>query len=55
MSRSALCRLETDLEANPTVTTLGRYAQALGKRLLIVLQDADTGGPPKTATKPRKR
>lgn len=37
--RSALCRLETDLEANPTVATLLRYADALDKRLLITLAD----------------
>jgi hypothetical protein len=34
-----LCRLENDLEPNPTVSTLMRYAQALGKRLVISLED----------------
>jgi hypothetical protein len=38
-SRSALCRLENDLDANPTVSTLIRYARALGKRLVISLED----------------
>lgn len=38
-SRSSICRLENDLEANPTVSTLIRYAQALGKRLVISLED----------------
>lgn len=39
MSRSALCRMENDLNGNPTVSTLPRYADALGKRLLITLAD----------------
>lgn len=39
ISRSALCRLETDLEANPTVSTLLRIANALDKKLLITLID----------------
>jgi AraC-like DNA-binding protein len=34
-----LSRLENDTGANPTVTTLTRYAAALGKRFLIVLSD----------------
>lgn len=38
-SRSSICRLENDLEPNPTVSTLIRYAQALGKRLVISLED----------------
>ncbi len=38
-SRSSLCRLENDLEPNPTVSTLIRYAHALGKRLVISLED----------------
>ncbi len=37
--RSALCRLETELEPNPTISTLLRYADALGKRLVIRLED----------------
>lgn len=34
-----LSRLENDVDANPTITTLTRYAEALGKKLLIVLSD----------------
>jgi hypothetical protein len=34
-----LSRLENDTGANPTVTTLTRYAEALGKRLLVMLSD----------------
>lgn len=41
MSKSALSRLENDLEANPTMTTLCRYAEALGKDLLITLVDQE--------------
>lgn len=51
MSRAALCRLENDLQANPTITTLERYAQALGKRLLIVLDGPESGQPAKQGTK----
>ena len=35
-----LSRLENDVESNPTVNTLTRYAEALGKKLLIVVADA---------------
>jgi hypothetical protein len=34
-----LSRLENETETNPTIGTLIRYADALGKRLLIVLAD----------------
>ena len=37
MSRAAICRLENMEEANPTVTTLTRIADALGKQLVIGL------------------
>lgn len=37
IASSALSRLENDQTANPTVTTLTRYAEALGKRLQICL------------------
>ena len=36
---ASACRLETKSDANPTIKTLERYAQALGKTLLIVLVD----------------
>ncbi len=39
MSRSALSRLENDDSANPTIETLSRYAEALGKQLAITLTD----------------
>jgi DNA-binding XRE family transcriptional regulator len=40
MDRSALSKLETGQRANPTVETLVRYAEAVGKRLLVSLADA---------------
>ena len=35
IGRGALSRLENETEPNPTVVTLTRYAQALGKRLVV--------------------
>ena len=40
MDRSALSRLETGQRDNPTIDTLVRYAEAVGKRLVVVLADA---------------
>ena len=40
MDRSALSKLETGQRANPTVETLVRYAQDVGKRLVVSLADA---------------
>src|ERR1700722_10094512 len=40
MDRSALSKLETGQRANPTVDTLVRYAEAVGKRLVVALADA---------------
>jgi DNA-binding XRE family transcriptional regulator len=40
MDRSALSKLETGRHANPTVETLVRYAEAVGKRLVVSLTDA---------------
>ena len=40
MDRSALSKLETGQRSNPTVDTLVRYAQAVGKRLVVSLADA---------------
>lgn len=37
MDRSALSKLETGQRENPTVETLVRYAQAVGKRLIVSL------------------
>ena len=39
MDPSALSKLETGQRANPTVETLVRYAEAVGKRLVVSLAD----------------
>jgi ribosome-binding protein aMBF1 (putative translation factor) len=39
MDRSALSKLETGQRANPTIETLARYAEAVGKRLVVTLAD----------------
>ena len=39
MDRSALSKLETGQRCNPTVNTLVRYADAVGKRLAVSLAD----------------
>ena len=38
IGRAALSRLENEAEPNPTVVTLTRYAEALGKRLVVSFQ-----------------
>ena len=40
MDRSALSKLENGQRANPTVETLVRYAEAVGKRVVVSLTDA---------------
>jgi len=35
IGRAALSRLENETELNPTVVTLTRYAEALGKRMVV--------------------
>jgi predicted transcriptional regulator len=40
MDRSALSKLETGGRPNPTVETLFRYAEAVGKRIMVSLADA---------------
>jgi DNA-binding XRE family transcriptional regulator len=40
MDRSALSKLETGRRPNPTLETLVRYAEAVGKRLVVSLADA---------------
>jgi DNA-binding phage protein len=40
MDPSALSKLETGQRANPTVETFVRYAEAVGKRLVVTLADA---------------
>jgi DNA-binding XRE family transcriptional regulator len=39
MDRSALSKLETGKRVNPTVETLVRYAEAVGKKLTVSLSD----------------
>jgi DNA-binding phage protein len=39
IGRAALCRLEKLVDANPTIGTLNRIAEALGKQLVIGLRD----------------
>jgi DNA-binding XRE family transcriptional regulator len=39
MDRSALSKLETGQRPNPTLETLVRYAEAVGKRLAVSLVD----------------
>jgi DNA-binding Xre family transcriptional regulator len=40
MDGSALSNLETSQRPNPTLQTLTRYAEAVGKRIVIALADA---------------
>ncbi|MGD9631855.1 MAG: helix-turn-helix domain-containing protein [Pirellulales bacterium] len=40
MDRSAISKLETGGRPNPTVETLLRYAEAVGKRIMLSLSDA---------------
>jgi len=40
MDRSALSKLETGQRPNPTIETLLRYAEAVGKRLVVSLTKA---------------
>ncbi len=39
MDRSALSKLETGQRPNPTIETLMRYADAVGKRLVLTVAD----------------
>lgn len=43
IGRSALSRLENAPEANPTITTLTRVADALGKQIVIQLVEKPSG------------
>lgn len=43
MDASALSKLETGQRANPTVETLVRYADAVGKRLVLSLVKKEAG------------
>ncbi len=42
MDRSALSKLESGQRPNPTLETLVRYAEAVGKRLVVSLADASS-------------
>ena len=39
IDRAALSRLENNEDANPTLSTLERYAQAVGKQMVVLLSD----------------
>jgi DNA-binding XRE family transcriptional regulator len=41
IERSTLSRLENNADANPTINTLTRYAEAVGKKVFVVLADMD--------------
>jgi DNA-binding phage protein len=40
IERPNLSRLENEADSNPTIATLSRYADALGKHLIIAIADA---------------
>ena len=42
IDRAALSRLENNEEANPTLSTLERYAEAVGKQMVVLLSDPDS-------------
>jgi predicted transcriptional regulator len=48
IDRAALSRLENGIAANPTIGTLERYANAIGKRIVLRLVD-NSGTAAKTA------
>ena len=39
IDRAALSRLENNEDANPTLTTLERYATAVGKEMVVILSE----------------
>lgn len=39
MDRSAISKLESGKRPNPTIETLVRYAEAVGKRVVVTLED----------------
>lgn len=43
IDRAALSRLENNEDANPTLATLERYAEALGKQMVVLLSDSTAG------------
>jgi DNA-binding phage protein len=42
IDRAALSRLENNEDANPTLTTLERYAEAVGKQMVVLLSEPDS-------------
>jgi DNA-binding phage protein len=40
IDRAALSRLENNEEANPTIVTLERYAEAVGKQMIVLLAES---------------
>ena len=40
IDRAALSRLENNEDANPTLTTLERYAEAVGKQMVVLLSES---------------
>src|SRR5438309_10415124 len=41
IERSTLSRWENNATANPTINTLSRYADAVGKKVFVIFADAD--------------
>ena len=41
LSKSAISKLENNEDANPTVNTLSRYAEALGMTLAVILTEKE--------------
>ena len=42
IDRAALSRLENNEDANPTLNTLERYAEAVGKQMVVLLSDSES-------------
>lgn len=42
IDRAALSRLENNEDANPTLATLERYAEAVGRQMVVLLSDPAT-------------
>ena len=42
IDRAALSRLENNEDANPTLATLERYAEAVGKQMVVLLSETTT-------------
>lgn len=42
IDRAALSRLENNEDANPTLATLERYAEAVGRQMIVLLSEPNT-------------